>query len=91
MQAVFGLRPLSHWDDELRGTMASLSMIQELKYKNLVGSIGVSSGVLHSGSVGTSARNMNYGRKDFIVYGAPVERAKKACCGCSKREMQYSH
>ena len=62
---LWGLSPMAHEDDAARAILTALNIRQELnKIENTWCNIGVSSGELFSGVVGTSG-----GRKEFSVLG----------------------
>jgi len=63
---VWGLSPLSHDDDALRAVMCAISMRKELMSQaiNCACNIGISTGVVFAGVVGTSGS-----RREFSVIG----------------------
>ena len=62
---VWGLSPLAHHDDAARAVLCALSMRKKLKMVNgCKCNIGISTGVVFSGVVGTSGS-----RREFSVIG----------------------
>lgn len=51
---VFGLPPLTHQDDPVRAVMTGLALIRELKKIDCSCSIGISTGIVFAGVIGTS-------------------------------------
>lgn len=81
--AVFGLPPLAHEDDPLRSVRAAMSMRDELLRLAVRPAIGVASGQVFCGTIGSEARC------DYTVMGAVVNLAARllersdgdiACC-----------
>lgn len=64
--AVFGLPPIAHEDDSLRGVLSALEIIQALHQFNLRPSIGITTGRAFAGVVGTT------NRKEYSVLGDTV-------------------
>jgi class 3 adenylate cyclase len=64
--AVFGLPPLSHHDDPTRGVLAALAICDRLWDLELQASVGVTSGVVFCGVVGSTTR------KEYSVLGDTV-------------------
>lgn len=62
---LWGLSPMAHEDDASRAILTAFNMRKELRRKfNTSCNIGISSGEMFSGVVGTSG-----GRKEFSVLG----------------------
>jgi hypothetical protein len=74
--AVFGLPPLAHEDDAVRGVMSAITIVSELRRFGLRPAIGVTSGMAFCGVVGSR------GRREYSVLGDTVN--------LSARLMQYS-
>jgi adenylate cyclase 10 len=74
---VFGLPPMSHQDDPTRSILTSLALKALLSVKC---SIGIATGTVYSGVVGTSGS-----RREYSVLGESVNLASKlmqlACTG----------
>jgi hypothetical protein len=64
--AVFGLPPLSHEDDATRGVLAGLSICSRLWDLGLSASVGITTGVVFCGVVGSATR------KEYTVLGDTV-------------------
>ena len=58
LDAAFGLPPLTHTDDPLRGMQAAMAIRTELQSLELRGSIGVTTGRVFCGLVGTDERRV---------------------------------
>ena len=58
LDAAFGLPPLMHTDDPIRGVQAAMLMRRELHALGLRGSIGVTTGRVFCGLVGTEERRV---------------------------------
>lgn len=56
MIAAFGVPPLAHEDDPVRGVKAALEIYTNLSAQNMENSIGVTSGKVFCGSVGSDVR-----------------------------------
>ena len=54
--AVYGLPPLAHEDDPMRGILGSLDIVARLKSLNRVASIGITTGTAFCGVVGGNMR-----------------------------------
>lgn len=66
MIAVFGLPPLSHEDDSTRGVMCALAICERLWGHGLIASVGVTTGVVFCGVVGSKTR------KEYTILGDTV-------------------
>jgi len=64
--AVFGLPPISHHDDATRAVLAALAVCDELWDLELQASVGVTTGVVFCGVVGSTTR------KEYSVLGDTV-------------------
>ena len=69
IDAGFGLPPLSHTDDPARAIQAALMMRAELQALDMHGAIGVTTGRVFCGSVGTDKR------REYTFLGNPVNLA----------------
>ena len=56
VDAAFGLPPLAHTDDPLRGIQAALMIRDELQQRGMRGAIGITTGRVFCGLVGTDQR-----------------------------------
>jgi len=76
---VFGLPPLAHQDDAVRGILTAFKLRQELSKINCACSIGLTTGLVFTGVVGTSGN-----RREYSVLGDTVNlsaRLMQAACG----------
>lgn len=76
---VFGLPPLAHQDDSVRGILAAFKLREELSKINCPCSIGLTTGLVFTGVVGTSGN-----RREYSVLGDTVNlsaRLMQAACG----------
>ncbi len=64
--AVFGLPPLSHEDDTTRGVLCGLAICERLWAQGLIASVGITTGVVFCGVVGSTTR------KEYTVLGDTV-------------------
>ena len=74
--AVYGLPPLAHEDDPMRGILGSLDIVARLKSLNRVASIGITTGTAFCGVVGGNMR------REYSVLGDVVN--------LSARLMQFA-
>lgn len=74
--AVFGLPPLAHEDDSVRGILAAVNIVSNLRKLRYTASCGISSGRAYCGIVGNRAR------REYSVLGDTVNLAA--------RLMQYA-
>ncbi len=78
LMIIFGLHPMAHQDDPVRAVFTGLSLIKELKKINCSCSVGITTGVVFAGVVGTSGS-----RREFSVLGDTVNlsaRFMQAAC-----------
>jgi adenylate cyclase 10 len=64
---VFGLPPMSHQDDPVRAILSSYALIKELGAINCKCSIGIATGNVYAGVIGTSGS-----RREYSVLGDSV-------------------
>ncbi len=69
---VFGLPPISHQDDAERAVFCAFSIKRELNKQSIKCSIGISTGLVFAGVVGTSGN-----RREFSVIGDSVNLAAR--------------
>ncbi len=67
--SVYGLPPLAHEDDAVRGVLAALEVVNELQTLGLKGSVGVTFGMACAGLVG----NKGGGRREYSILGKTNE------------------
>ena len=85
LMIIFGLHPMAHQDDAVRAVLTGVSLIKELKKINCSCSIGVTTGVVFAGVVGTSGS-----RREFSVLGDTVNlsaRFMQAACKEKERKI----
>ena len=84
LMIIFGLYPLAHQDDPVRAVLAGVHLIKELKKINCSCSIGVATGVVFAGVVGTSGS-----RREFSVLGDKVNlSARFMQAACKEKEKK---
>ncbi len=82
VDAAFGLPPLAHEDDALRGVQAGMMLRDELKRLGIRSSIGITTGRPFCGLVGNNARRV------YTFLGNSVNLAARLMTlGVSQREM----
>ena len=64
--AVFGLPPLAHEDDAVRGVLSSLFLCAQLHELGLAPSIGITTGSAFCGVVGSRGRRGDRGRLSSV-------------------------
>lgn len=64
---VFGLPPLSHQDDPIRAILSGFALLRELAVINCKCSIGIATGTVYAGVIGTSGS-----RREYSVLGDSV-------------------
>ena len=69
---VFGLPPMSHQDDPVRGVLTSLNLISTLRKIDCKCAIGITTGVVFAGVVGTSGN-----RREYSILGDTVNLAAR--------------
>eukprot|EP00468_Gymnochlora_sp_CCMP2014_P001612 CAMPEP_0167741370 /NCGR_PEP_ID=MMETSP0110_2-20121227/821_1 /TAXON_ID=629695 /ORGANISM="Gymnochlora sp., Strain CCMP2014" /LENGTH=603 /DNA_ID=CAMNT_0007625419 /DNA_START=120 /DNA_END=1927 /DNA_ORIENTATION=+ len=77
--AVFGLPPLAHENDPERGLLSSIQICTQLHQRNLVPSIGVTTGTAFCGVIGT--RN----RREYSILGDTVNLAARLMSHAEKK------
>lgn len=76
--AVYGVPPFAHEDDELRGVKAALEIHNVLLQRGMHNSVGVTTGDVFCGSVGSSHR------QEYAVVGDTVNLAARLMVAASK-------
>lgn len=82
---VFGLPPMAHQDDPVRATLTAIDLIKELKKIDCACSIGVTTGLVFAGVVGTSGN-----RREYSILGDSVNlaaRLMQAACGEKQKKI----
>lgn len=69
---VFGFPPLSHQDDPIRAILTGLSLVKELGILKCVCSVGIATGTVFAGVIGTSGS-----RREYSVLGDSVNLAAR--------------
>jgi len=77
--AAFGLPPLSHEDDPLRGVQAALMIRKELINLNVRSYIGVTTGRIFCGSIGNS------NRREYTIIGNIVNMSARLMAAASRQ------
>ena len=80
---VFGLTPMSHQDDPIRGTLTALDLIKSLKQIDCSCSVGVTTGVSFAGVVGTSGS-----RREYSILGDTVNLAARLMQAACKEKIK---
>ena len=84
LMIIFGLYPMAHQDDPVRAVLSGIHLIKELKRINCSCSIGVATGVVFAGVVGTSGS-----RREFSVLGDKVNlSARFMQAACKEKEKK---
>ncbi|KAL4462875.1 hypothetical protein ABPG72_011131 [Tetrahymena utriculariae] len=84
MIVVFGLPPTSHEDDAARAVLCAQQIYKSLKKMNCKCSIGISSGLVFAGVVGTSGN-----RREYSVIGDSVNlSARIMSCACKEKDKR---
>ncbi len=82
IDAAFGLPPLAHEDDPLRGVQAAMAIRDELKKLGIQSSIGITTGRVFCGLVGNNVRRV------YTFLGNPVNLAARLMVlGMSQRDV----
>lgn len=82
---IFGLPPMCHQDDAARSIMAGQLLMKELKKLYCTVSIGIATGKVFAGVVGTSGS-----RREYSVLGDEVNvsaRLMQLACGEQKNKI----
>lgn len=78
LMIIFGLYPMAHQDDPVRSVLTALFLLKELKKINCSCAIGITTGMVFAGVVGTSGS-----RREYSVLGDVVNlsaRFMQAAC-----------
>jgi class 3 adenylate cyclase len=78
--AVFGLPPLAHEDDSLRGTLAAIAICNRLHSLGLRAAVGVTTGMAFCGVVGAR------GRREYSALGDTVNLAARLMQHATKNQ-----
>ena len=82
---VFGLPPMAHQDDPVRATLTAIDLIKDLKAIACACSIGITTGLVFAGVVGTSGN-----RREYSILGDSVNlaaRLMQAACGEKQKKI----
>lgn len=85
LMIIFGLHPMSHQDDPVRAVLTGLELIKELNKINCKCSLGITTGTVFAGVVGTSGS-----RREFSVLGDSVNlsaRFMQAAIGQKEKKI----
>lgn len=80
---VFGMPPMTHQDDAVRACLCSFALTRELRKIDTKCSIGIASGLIFTGVVGTSGN-----RREYSVIGDSVNLAARIM-GCACKDTVY--
>lgn len=80
--AVFGLPPLAHEDDSVRGVLAAINIVSSLRKLRYTASCGISTGRAYCGIVG------NRGRREYSVLGDTVNLAARLMQHATSNKIQ---
>ncbi len=89
--AAFGVPPLTHEDDPLRGVQAALAMQAKLKELDLESSIGVATGLAFCGPVGNQLRREYAMVGETVVLSARLMAARRQSILCDEATYQATH
>ncbi len=82
---VFGLPPTAHQDDPIRAILTAFMMKKELKKINCACSVGIATGTVFAGVVGTSGS-----RREYSVLGDSVNlSARLMSAACTEQNDAY--
>lgn len=82
---VFGLPPMAHQDDPVRGVITGMNLVSQLKKINCACSVGITTGCVFAGVVGTSGN-----RREYSILGDSVNlsaRFMQAACYEKERKV----
>ena len=82
---IFGLPPMAHQDDPVRATLTAIDLIKDLKAIECACSIGITTGLVFAGVVGTSGS-----RREYSILGDSVNlaaRLMQAACGEKQKKI----
>jgi len=82
---IFGLPPMAHQDDPVRATLTAIDLIKDLKAIACACSVGITTGLVFAGVVGTSGS-----RREYSILGDSVNlaaRLMQAACGEKQKKI----
>jgi len=79
--AAFGLPPLTHEDDAIRGVKAAIAMQSEFRQLRLHTSIGITTGQVFCGPIGNATRH------EYTIYGDVVNLAARLMQAAQEDEV----
>jgi class 3 adenylate cyclase len=82
MIVVFGLPPASHQDDAVRAVLCAFSLQNVIGAENIKISIGIASGLVFAGVVGTAGN-----RREYSVIGDSVNLAARIMQAACKESI----
>lgn len=81
---VFGLYPMAHQDDPVRAVLTAMNLVSELKPIKCSCSVGITTGMVFAGVVGTSGN-----RREYSVLGDGVNlSARLMQAACQEKEKK---
>ena len=84
LMVVFGLYPMAHQDDPVRAVLTAMSLVSDLKPIKCSCSVGVTTGMVFAGVVGTSGN-----RREYSVLGDSVNlSARFMQAACQEKEKK---
>ena len=84
LMVVFGLYPMGHQDDPVRAVLTAINLVNELKPIKCSCSVGITTGMVFAGVVGTSGN-----RREYSVLGDSVNlSARFMQAACQEQEKK---
>ncbi len=80
---VFGMQPMTHQDNAVRACLCSFALTRELSRIETKYSIGIASGLIFTGVVGTSGN-----RREYSVIGDSVNLAARIMAALQRQGLQ---